>query len=909
MGLLWLAALRSAWAQTIEAIHVVPEAFEQTVLDSLPLSAGDPLAKDSVETVTRLLRATERYDAVDVVWQPEERELRIKVIPREYFEGVLWRGDVVKERFRIEQLCFLARESRAISQERISQISRCVISDLQRDGYLDASVILAPEGASLALEVLLGDVYLVDEIQIEGAENLADAKNLIRRLFTELGRPFKGEKLKRDTTFLLNQYLNQGFYFAEVFQPLIQVRADTHTVGLKWRVRPGTRFEVRFLGDFKDSKFLEELLAREEVFPTWFAEEIQDQIVSEMRSKGFLDVEVSLSKSTTTQGIQLYAFRTQKHSRYRLGAADFVGVNNQDVVLKLFQSLSDVGAGTIFNRQDFNEKVTEDLPAMLFERGYLDVEVRGVDFVIQKEKSLVRPVIYLNEGEQYRIQSCRIEGSNADLDSLEAAKDFGQACRSGLAVDEAKIESVRKDFVRGAIGLGYLDAEAVLTYEKVGNLASVTLTWKPGPRYRVSKVLVRGAVRTNERLLRLESMLKAGSYFEEELVRDGVANILRLGISRSVDIRVLEKNVKAGTLIALIEVVEGARFRFEVGPGYGTLDGVRGVFKGVYSNIGGTGRRLSLFLKANRKLEETVTPSSTEYLDPRESPFIERRLTLEYFEPRLLYFPVDGTLSFSNSKQEFPLFDETKNTFSGIIDYRVNRRILLTTQYDLEFSDPFNVKIGENITAFDDERAKTLTSVSETALLKFLDDDFNPSRGARTRMTGTVFHEVLGGDENFWQFKVKQDFYRPVFRFQKSKVLGLAVSLNFGFSDPFGVTEEIPVQKRFYVGGESSVRGFEDQAINPQGQVGGNSYSYFQSEINIPFFFGVDLLGFFDGGNLFDNNSNFEPWNLRYGAGAGLRWNTPVGPLKVGYGFNLDRHRNNGQKEPFGAFYFGVGVI
>jgi len=190
-----------------------------------------------------------------------------------------------------------------------------------------------------------------------------------------------------------------------------------------------------------------------------------------------------------------------------------------------------------------------------------------------------------------------------------------------------------------------------------------------------------------------------------------------------------------------------------------------------------------------------------------------------------------------------------------------------------------------------------------------LDDNFNPIRGYRTRFFGALFHSALGGDRNFWQTTLKQDFYYPIWQFQKSRTLGFAVSGNVGFSDLMNPTSEVPVQKRFYLGGENSVRGFEDQAINPRGQVGGRSYFYFQSELNIPIFSGVDLLGFFDGGNLYAENTRWRPWGLRWGGGGGLRWNTPVGPLKIGYGFNLSRHRIDGKIEPVGAFYFGVGVI
>jgi outer membrane protein insertion porin family len=118
------------------------------------------------------------------------------------------------------------------------------------------------------------------------------------------------------------------------------------------------------------------------------------------------------------------------------------------------------------------------------------------------------------------------------------------------------------------------------------------------------------------------------------------------------------------------------------------------------------------------------------------------------------------------------------------------------------------------------------------------------------------------------------------------------------------------------VGGEGSVRGFREKSISPRDRDGGDSYFSFMSEFYIPIAYGFDLLGFFDGGNAFKSNRAWKPWDLRYGAGPGVRVNTPVGPLKFGYGFILNRRCEvsvspcpSGKFDPIGTLYFGVGPI
>lgn len=897
-------------AKDIQVTKVVvePESQEEDVLASLPFNKGDVFQTRFVSITERLLKATEKFDSVEVEWKETEQEFFIRVIPRDYFDNYVWKGDRVADRSAIERSCLMPNESLNLSQERLSQINRCISGELQALGYLDAQVFINSEGKTLSLEVQLGESYTVQKIEIQGVSNSLQ-KILVRQLATEVGNPFYPLKVKGDTALILRNLLRRGNYFAEVYQPLLQVQPSDHTVSLSWKVTLGPRFDIRFLGEYLSPKPLDQMIEREETFPKWFLEEIQDIITGELKAEGYLDTEVLIRREKTGIDSEKIKIVTTKGKKYELLAPDLVGVGDRERVISFIKKFPELRAGSPFNRDIYKKTVNENLGSALFEAGYLDLQIRGIDFTIDKERARVRPVIYMSEGDAYRIREVKIEGLKAEFSDISEIKDFKSASRAGSSFNQPQLETLKTDLARAIVDLGFLDSKVDLSFEKSKGLVGVNLKIDAGLQYRVAQVLIRGAKRTKDRILRVEADIEVGDIYTDEMVREGVANILRLGIARSVDIRVLEKDAETGVVYVLIDIVEAARFRFEIGPGYGTLDGIRGIFKATYANIGGTGRRLSLFAKANLKIEESRTPSSVDVLDPREIPFIERRITLEYFEPRFLGAPVDGRLSFSNSKQDFPLFGLFKNTFSFALDYRYDRDMVFTTDYSLEYSDPFNVVRGQNIKAFDDERAKMLTSVSELAVFQFLDDNFNPIKGYRTRIYAALFHSKLGGDENFWQSTLKQDFYYPLFQFKKSSVLGLAVSGNIGFSDAMDPTAEVPVQKRYYLGGENSVRGFDDQAINPRNRVGGNSYFYFQSEINIPIFSGVDLLGFFDGGNLYEKNSDWRPWGLRWGAGGGLRWNTPVGPLKIGYGFNLSRHRIDGKIEPVGAFYFGVGVI
>jgi outer membrane protein assembly factor BamA len=235
---------------------------------------------------------------------------------------------------------------------------------------------------------------------------------------------------------------------------------------------------------------------------------------------------------------------------------------------------------------------------------------------------------------------------------------------------------------------------------------------------------------------------------------------------------------------------------------------------------------------------------------------------------------------------------------------------IFTTSYDLEFSDPFNIQPAANTDA-DQARKKRLTAATEDVLVEYVDDSFSPQKGSRSKLSLNLYDKRLGGNVSFWLTSARETIYLPVWTIKKNRVLGFSLSLNGGISGPYEETAEVPVEKRFRVGGENSVRGYGENAINPAGFEGGDSFFSFMSELYIPVAWGVDFLGFFDGGSAFKSNGEFHPWDLRYGVGPGIRWNTPVGPLKFGYGFILGRKTDTqgNYTEPMGHFYFGVGAL
>ncbi|MDE0831286.1 MAG: BamA/TamA family outer membrane protein, partial [Vicinamibacterales bacterium] len=133
----------------------------------------------------------------------------------------------------------------------------------------------------------------------------------------------------------------------------------------------------------------------------------------------------------------------------------------------------------------------------------------------------------------------------------------------------------------------------------------------------------------------------------------------------------------------------------------------------------------------------------------------------------------------------------------------------------------------------------------------------------------------------------------------------------------------LPASERFFAGGDTTVRGFaldrlgtgptvdqpgEAPTIDPNGfPTGGNAMLVVNTELRVPVTAAIQMVGFFDAGNVFDRIGHFQLGEIRGSAGFGVRYRSPVGPIRVDLGFKLDRREFAGEREPLTALHFSIG--
>jgi outer membrane protein insertion porin family len=199
-----------------------------------------------------------------------------------------------------------------------------------------------------------------------------------------------------------------------------------------------------------------------------------------------------------------------------------------------------------------------------------------------------------------------------------------------------------------------------------------------------------------------------------------------------------------------------------------------------------------------------------------------------------------------------------------------------------------------------DQEGITVTSLVGGALSRDSRDNvFTPTRGSRSTLGVDV--AGLGGDNRFVKSVAETTYFHPVLWGTVLAVRGEA-GYGFGYGD-----RDFPLFERFFLGGPNSVRSRKARAIGPKDDsgtvIGGDSVLLFNLEYLIPVGFGIRLATFFDAGNAYGFGTDFDPLDLRKAAGVGARWQSPFGPIRLDWGFNLDRKTGESSNE----FHFSVG--
>jgi outer membrane protein insertion porin family len=738
----------------------------------------------------------------------------------------------------------------------------------------------------------------------------------------------------------------------------IQVLADDTPNGivLTYRVQGKPRLaEIKFQGNtkYKDSKLLKKISSKpdEPLDEMKLFTDVQT-IKSMYQKSGYPHTDVKyVLNIVEAAGQGTVTFQIAEGVKVKILEVDFVGASaftqkklRRVVKTRKHWMFSWLTGHGFFKDEVFDED-KERLAEFYREKGYIDFEIRGVQFLNPTPRTMViRFTIY--EGTQYKIGSVKFTGNK-----LFPTTDIiaGMRLQHGRSGSKAMIGpnglpmDVGSTFTPGGVtrdleavedfygARGYVDVRANsrnLILVKIPNTESSTMDLEfqidEGQQFHIGKVEIHGNTKTKDHVIRRELAVSPGELFDMVRVKLSKRRLEGLGYFERVDTQPESTDV-AGERNLLVDVDEKTTGHVSLGAGFSTVDSLVGIAEYNESNFnlshpfeppwfrgGGQKFRLRLTVGTVRQDYEAT------FIEPW---FLDRKLQLSID----LYYHDYAFLSPNN------IYDETRaggkvgleralgSDFlrGGISATIEDVGIDLTSSAVLPYLQPIP-GVGRGVPTLGENPGNVPPVIRDEAH-HYLMGNFGaslaydtrnsvqlPDKGQRTEIDGLL----NGIDWQFYKIDLKTGWYFK--GLAKGHVLELVGRV--GVAQAFGSSADVPFFERYYLGGPYSLRGFKYRYVSPRQPqynepVGGDTAWLGSLEYSIPIFeqehgVGVRFAMFYDIGSVGTSPYNFNASDYSSDWGLGLRLNLPIGPLRLDYGIPIKHDQYSGSS---GQFQFTVG--
>jgi outer membrane protein insertion porin family len=841
----------------------------------------------------------------------------------------------------------LARSSQAVA----------TLQAIYRDrGYpkADISVRTGREAdassVSMVFTVRPGARARIGAIDVQGTlrDPVPQVLNAIR---VRVGDEYDGVELDKRLVRYANDLRADGYYEARVLQLPRYVDGDA-TVSLVLSIEPGPRVEIVFEGDPLPAGDRDRLvpIAREHSVDEDLLEDSKFGIERHFRERGYCNPRVDYQRGrsdaarpeaktdvlrvtfTITRGPQCMVEQAEVTGNTLLTSAELAPL----VVTKAGQPFSDSTVGSDALR----------IQGYYRQRGFTAVKVTSQ--VERREPragtEFVRVRLVIAEGVRSVIDSVRFQGNTAfDADTLR------RAIRSapGQPYFEPQISGDADSIALLYLNRGYPEVVVEPAPKAIGDGSNVELGFmiREGPQILIDHILVVGNQRTSRDTILREVQLKSGQPLSQEQEDETRTRITALGLFRRVDISYLQLPGDQNHRDVVITVEEAPVTTISYGGGLEggkrlvrsseTADAVeqfefapRGFFQVSRRNLFGKDRSLDLFTRVSFRPKGVsatpTTPITGATVEEGGYGFNEYVARLTYGERRILGTDADATISGGVEQAVRSSFDFNRRGASATITRRISRALAVSARYGIDRTKLLNIKSNfaaqpEIDRLFPQVR---ISSVASSIIRDTRNDLIEPTSGSLMGADAELAARRIGSEVGFLKTFVQGFTYRQLHRSNSSVlVFGARVGLATGFlrevsSDGSTIAlDDLPASERFFAGGDTTVRGFTldrlgtPETIDQDGfPTGGHGLIVLNVEARVPIRGGLGVVGFVDGGNVWRLVSDMDFAQMRGAAGFGLRYRSPVGPIRVDLGIKLDRRvLPTGERERPTALHISLG--
>lgn len=958
LGILWVAlaapTLLAAAAQgsfegrPVTRIRVLTEDGRvlQTNPPALPLQVGHPYTTEAEQQTLKELFRTGLYADIRTLVQPEPEGLAVDfVVQPNFFIGLVRVVGLEEPPGEAKVLAAMGLGlgepfSPAGLEEALQRLKE-VLAD---DGFYQPAVSVQlerqPATAEIGIQVNLqpGPRARLGAIRVINHSRFS-SEHLIEKSGLRTGQVVTADRLEAGTERLRRYLVKKHYLTARVLLRRGDYQPASHRLPIVLEVDAGPIVDVSLEGAHLSERDLKKLI------PIYEESSVDEDLLEEGRRnledyferQGYFNSQVRYS-IRQQPAVERIVYEVHRGPKRRLVGVEFVG--NRYFSSDLLRSRLLITPASLLSPGRFSprllEQDTDSIRSLYESNGFAQAQVRAE--VIENYQGHARDLFvrfHIDEGPQTRVARLQIVGNRSIAES-ELKGVLAEL--PGQPYSPTMVAADRDNLLRLYYDRGF--PRASFRYEAVPlSPTSLALTYRidEGLPVRVKQVVLLGYRHTRPGVIRRQVRMEPGEPLRESDIVETQDRLYNLGIFTRVQVALQNPTGVMPEKTVLVEVREGERYTVAYGGGF-EVQRLGGSSSAVGTTLSFSPRGIFEFTKLN-----VAGRAQTLSFKARASTFQYRTL-LSYEMPDLLTNPHFNLLLSLFADKERDVRTFTSNRYEGSLQVAETVGRDTTLLYRFTFRhvlvDASTLRIDPNqIPLFSQP-----TKIAGFGLTWARDRRDNPSdatRGSFNTADLSLNARVLGSSASFVRLFLQNATYTPL-----GRVLTFARSTRFGVEQPYGDTaaNRIPLPERFFAGGGTTLRGFALNQAGPRDPVtgfpvGGLAELIFNQELRFPLrlpWVGTNLGGalFYDAGNVFSRLSAVtlrlrprSPTDVNYFShtlGLGLRYATPVGPVRFDIGYQLNPARFgiacaantpgcvNGQRLvrlPAWQFFFNFGSV
>jgi outer membrane protein insertion porin family len=592
-----------------------------------------------------------------------------------------------------------------------------------------------------------------------------------------------------------------------------------------------------------------------------------NKILNVYREKGFYEASISYTlEPVTPQEVNL-VLHINEGGKLAVKEIKFEG--NRSIKAKDLRkametkekSLISIVTGTGRLSKDNLERDLERIAAYYFNHGFIKAKV-GEPRVEVKGK-YIYITIPVEEGPQYKVGKIDFQGELLeDKAKLRARLDIVKEkiySREVLQKDLSTLADFYADH-----GYANADITPLIKENDQARVVDVTFDFRQGQKVYIERIEISGNIKTRDKVIRRELRVYEQDLFNATNLKESTKNLRRLEYFEDVNFSTSPGSAP-NRMNLKITVKERPTGTFGIGAGYSTQDRLVGMMEISQNNLFGRGQQL--------KVQGIIGA-------------ISHRYRASFTEPYLFDRPLSFGIDAFNWERQYDEY--TRDSKGGVVRLSHPLRWKYTRLYGMyrfENVHLYDLVDGASPILVEASQIHNTSAVSMTLRRDSRDSLFTPTKGSDNSVA--IELAGLGGDTAFLRYIAESGWYFP---FRWNTVGVIHGRIGYMQKLPWGA---LPAYEKFYLGGIDSIRGFKYADISPRDpvtneRIGGEKFVQLNVEYRFPLYRKLGLMGtvFFDVGNVYSNSQSYFS-ELRTSVGTGFRWFSPMGPLRVEWGYNI----------------------